>query len=76
MEKDRFEKELAQVAEAYQVTPGVMLQKMEHILREGQQSRDPQVQSLWAAIPRSGSTLTPEDLVSYLAETLPRPFLP
>ena len=76
MEKSRFEQMLAQVALAYDTTPESIYGKITLAIAEGQQSRDPEVQSLWASVPRSGSILTVEDFVEYLAQTLPRPIDP
>ena len=76
MEQSKFDQMLALVAQAYDTTPEIIYHKIALAIAEGQQNQDPQVQSLWATIPRTGPFLTLEDFVEYLAQTLPRPFDP
>ncbi len=74
MDTENFSKKLALVARAYDTTPEVIRHKLTYAIEEGRHSQDPQVQALWASIPRSGAILTAEDFVEYLAQTLPQPF--
>ena len=39
--------------------------EMLQAMKEGQQSTDPAVQARWAAIPKKGDELTPEELIAY-----------
>lgn len=76
MKQKNFAQMLSQVALAYDTTPEHIYKQIARALEEGQQSQDPQVQSLWNSIPRSGGDLTLEDFVEYLAQTLERPYDP
>lgn len=70
MKNEKFERMLNQVALAYHTTPEQVRKEMELALKQGQQSRDPKVQALWDAIPRTGPALTLEEFVEYLVQTL------
>ena len=76
MEEKSFAQMLAQVAIAYNTTPDAIYKKISLAIEEGKQDPDHQALSLWQSIPRSGTDLTLEDFVAYLAQTLPRPFDP
>lgn len=73
---DNYSEMLALVARAYNTTPEVIQTKIALAISDGQRSTDPQVRALWATIPRSGSVLTVNDFIEYLAQTLPRPYNP
>ena len=76
MKQKNFAQMLSQVALAYNTTPEQIYRQIARALEEGQQSQNPQVRSLWSSIPRSGSDLTLEDFVEYLAQTLEQPYDP
>jgi len=74
MAHNDFEEMLELVAKAYNSTPSEISEKISLALAEGQQSPDTQVRTLWSSIPHTGSELTLQDFVAYLAATLQQPF--
>lgn len=76
MEQHDFDQMLELVAHAYDTTAEIIYHKIALALAEGQKSPDPQVKALWASIPHTGPSLTLEEFVEYLAQTLRRPFEP
>jgi len=76
MTHKEFNEMLELVAQAYDSTPGEIQEKISLALTEGQQSPDAQIRALWASVPHTGTKLTLEDFVAYLAATLQQPFDP
>ena len=61
---------LKQIAKENYTTPQVVRKQMEEAMLMGQQSKDPIVHARWAAIPKQGDTLTLEEFLDYMVNTV------
>ena len=61
---------LKQIAKKNYTTPQVVRKQMEEAMLMGQQSKDPIVQARWASIPKKGDTLTLEEFLDYMVNTV------
>ncbi len=66
----KLEQLLQQIAKENHTTPQIVRKQMEEAMLMGQQSKDPIVQARWAAIPKQGDTLTLEEFLDYMVNTV------
>lgn len=61
---------LKQIARENHTTPENVRREMEEVMRMGQQNPDPAIQARWASIPKKGNTLTLEEFLDYMVNTV------
>ena len=66
MHDDDFERILDQLARAKQSSSLLVRQQLQQAMEEALRNPDPEVQKMWASIPRKGLELTLDEFMAYL----------
>ena len=68
MQNTPFERILAQIASANQVSSSEVREKMQLAMEAAMANPDPAFQAMWDSIPKSGSKLTLDEFMDYLID--------
>ena len=63
-------KAIREVARKSGVSKREVYQEILTCLKMAQENDDPEIKALWAAIPRKGKSVTPEELIEYIAHQI------
>ena len=66
----KFDRVVERIAVKHGVTPDHVVREMEAAMEIGMCCEDPNVQAMWASIPKAGEKLTAEEFVRYIVKCI------
>ena len=70
MQKEQMDHILAEIAKKHNTTPDCVRREMEIALNVAQNSNNPYTKAKWALIPRKGDSVTLEEFLDYMVNTI------
>lgn len=68
MQSNGFDLILEKIAQANRTTPAEVREQLQHAMEAALKNPDPNVQAMWASIPRNGEHLTLDEFMGYLID--------